>query len=487
MKKVIKYENITLIKERNIDDIGAVFFYQDKIYRYIYIDKEDYIRKMFTLWFIAEAISLWLLIDTKISDYVLEKEWKNMLLLEHRKIETISYPYERSFDMLKDAALCILKINKIANKYWYELKDWHPYNVLFDWTKPLYIDVWSFQLKEWKKSRLAFHEFYQTLYLPIKIISQWYDKIGNSCLIWIAKPFSDYEVMIWKYPILKILPIKLAMPLSMIIRHIWNIYSYSDELITRRVWWIKARILILYKKYLWKFFEKSYIKYIKRIKNIDKKRIKTDWSFYHDDFNKISTSYRFNSIIKEIGNLDWIKTISDLAWNQWSLFMVMKKKHKDIYEKINKIFVLDYDVEAINQWYLNFKKTNDTKITFLQQNIVNNYYNNYGDVVTKRIKSDCVLVLAVVHHLIITQWYSWDFVFNKIYDVTNKYVFIEFMPLGLWIKWDPEIIYEKWIYTKSLFEKSFNLFFSTKKILKLEENRILYIGEKKKTYNKDWL
>ena len=48
------------------------------------------------------------------------------------------------------------------------------------------------------------------------------------------------------------------------------------------------------------------------------------------------------------------------------------------------------------------------------------------------IKSDIVLAMAVTHHLILGQKLSIDFIFSQIKQYANKYVFIEFMPLGLW-------------------------------------------------------
>ena len=44
-------------------------------------------------------------------------------ILEQKKLNFISYPYEWSFDMLKDAALVTLKIQKICIEYGASLKD----------------------------------------------------------------------------------------------------------------------------------------------------------------------------------------------------------------------------------------------------------------------------------------------------------------------------------------------------------------------------
>src|SRR5271165_931229 len=66
------------------------------------------------------------------------------LVLEHERIPFVSYPYEWTFDMLRDAALLHLGIIERALRHNWILKDATPYNVQFAGVKPLFIDVLSF-------------------------------------------------------------------------------------------------------------------------------------------------------------------------------------------------------------------------------------------------------------------------------------------------------------------------------------------------------
>jgi hypothetical protein len=64
--------------------------------------------------------------------------------IEHERLPVISYPYEWSFSMLKDAALLQLDLLSKAFKEGWTLKDATPYNVQFVGSRPVFIDTPSF-------------------------------------------------------------------------------------------------------------------------------------------------------------------------------------------------------------------------------------------------------------------------------------------------------------------------------------------------------
>jgi hypothetical protein len=65
--------------------------------------------------------------------------------LEHDRLGFISYPYEWTFSMLKDAALLSLDLVDAALGEGFITKDATPYNVQFDGIRPVFIDVGSFE------------------------------------------------------------------------------------------------------------------------------------------------------------------------------------------------------------------------------------------------------------------------------------------------------------------------------------------------------
>jgi len=65
--------------------------------------------------------------------------------LRHQPVPFISYPYEWTFSMLRDAAQLQLRILEAALQEGWSMKDATPYNVQFMAGKPVFIDVPSFE------------------------------------------------------------------------------------------------------------------------------------------------------------------------------------------------------------------------------------------------------------------------------------------------------------------------------------------------------
>lgn len=65
--------------------------------------------------------------------------------LSHQPIPFVSYPYEWTFSMLRDAALLQLRLLEAALKEGWSMKDATPYNVQFLAGKPVFIDIPSFE------------------------------------------------------------------------------------------------------------------------------------------------------------------------------------------------------------------------------------------------------------------------------------------------------------------------------------------------------
>ena len=65
--------------------------------------------------------------------------------LRHDAIPVISYPFEWTFEMLRDAALLQIEVTRRAMAEGFTTKDATPYNVQFDGAQPVFIDVGSFE------------------------------------------------------------------------------------------------------------------------------------------------------------------------------------------------------------------------------------------------------------------------------------------------------------------------------------------------------
>src|SRR5450756_366311 len=91
------------------------------------------------------------------------------LLFEHECIRFVSYPYEWTFDMLRDAALLHLEILERSLKHNWILKDATPYNVQYAGVKPLFIDVLSFAPLPAGEPWAGYNQFCRMMLYPLTL------------------------------------------------------------------------------------------------------------------------------------------------------------------------------------------------------------------------------------------------------------------------------------------------------------------------------
>ena len=93
------------------------------------------------------------------------------VFIGHQKIPCISYPYEWSFSMLKDAALFHLDLVSECLQKGFITKDGTGYNIQFLGTDPVFIDLLSFIPYKKGSPWLGFTQFCQLFLFPLFIYS----------------------------------------------------------------------------------------------------------------------------------------------------------------------------------------------------------------------------------------------------------------------------------------------------------------------------
>ena len=163
-----------IIKRISVDRNGFVFFWNKKVLRAIYPAREQYVQELFDCGLIDDLVRHRLFPTTTRTEYTIEQ---SSMVLEHERISPVLAPENWSFEMLKDACLCLLKVNEIASKYGYSTIDAHGYNILFHHNEPMFVDLGSFiksetvkpgKLKGWR----ALREFVDMMYVPLKLKSK---------------------------------------------------------------------------------------------------------------------------------------------------------------------------------------------------------------------------------------------------------------------------------------------------------------------------
>lgn len=448
------------------DPIGRVFFWKGKLFREIKTGQEGRILTLFKRGLIDHLSKNQLIPDTKLTNF---KTRDSNLVISHQLIEYTSYPYEWSFEMFKEAAVCVLKVNREAQKFGFQTKDAHAYNILFDFSKPKFIDLGSFIKLEKSKGWVSCEEYLRNFYYPLKLASMGMDYLSFLSRSSSTKLLSHEEYMIVRYPLLRFFSKRILATIMQLIHSYRRLsavpdgyFNTSDRRVKKIALFLKLKKLLFFQKF-------DYAKHIEEIKNLQHNK-HSRWGRYQKTTARHQRSARFNYPLSLLEKYK-IQSACDLGGNQ-GLFSRLMIKHA----KVKRVVCVDNDEVALDICYLNAQ---NQKLPLLPifQNFVS-LHSNYGDkLLFERVKSDAVVALAITHHLILGQRYPIDLVLSSIGKYSTKYIFVEFMPLGLYYNQyspaPPAWYNEEWFITH--FKKYFKLLHKKR----VSKNRVLFVGSLK--------
>lgn len=122
------------------DPNGRVFEQDDRILRAIGAERAGFYRQLLKNPTIVSLMAEGLLVESWIP--VFDTPGAE-LVVEHKRVATVSYPFEWSPELLREAASATLRIEQRLRPAGLTLQDAHPWNLLFDGTRPVFIDLGS--------------------------------------------------------------------------------------------------------------------------------------------------------------------------------------------------------------------------------------------------------------------------------------------------------------------------------------------------------
>ena len=103
------------------------------------------------------------------TDVGLGQPW--VAAMKHPKVPVVSYPYEWTFSMLKEAALLQLDLTRTALADGVGVKDATPYNVQFIGSRPQFIDAGSFEVRKSSDPWYGYRQFCELFLYPLMLQS----------------------------------------------------------------------------------------------------------------------------------------------------------------------------------------------------------------------------------------------------------------------------------------------------------------------------
>ena len=456
-----------------IDDVGKVLFWKGRVFRAIQKGYEEQIKDILHSGMIDELVRLRLFPKTWITDYELDGFG---LILEHEKLKNITYPHEWTLSMHRDAALAVLKVNMIALTFGYQTKDCHAFNIIYDAANPIFIDFGSFvKVPGTYKGFFAYEEFCRCYYYPLRIwkSGDLYTARGVLCLE--RNEYMPHEsYLLYRFPFCRFVGPRILNKVCHYYFIFKNISSHEKKKILTATPYNLGRFLnfLLSLNFL-PFQRMSYRALARRIEKISpKKKSPSVWGGYHnqliDTDGNITSTPRFDRILEIVNSLD-IESVVEIGGNQGVFSRLLKQN-----TGVKQVICTDYDIVAIDKLYLKIKETKED-INIAVLDVLYPITNDYVQHPSIRFKSDAVMALAVTHHFILSQKQPIERILKILACYSYEYVFIEFMPLGLFDGEKTEGSLPAW-YTVEWFRESFAQYFHIHIEEKLEVNRILFVG-----------
>lgn len=376
-----------------------------------------------------------------------------------KRVPMISYPYEWSFGMLQDAALTTLRVHRAALAKGMILKDASAYNIQFIRGRATLIDTLSFDFYRDGQPWIAYGQFCRHFLAPLLLMANsdirlnlllrdWIDGIpldlaavllngkgglfAKQHIVWHAKAVRQHDEDGKKPSQTRDLKLPLNSQIAMV-----------DSM-------------------------------IRNIQGLRLPAVQTEWGDYYDHTNYTPQAAEQKQTLVQ----DFLK--QSAAHTVWDLGANDGRFSRLALEWGASVVALDIDPLAVECGYLWVKRTHEALLPLLCD--LTNPSPAIGFACAER-KSlfdrqmpDCIMALAVIHHLAISNNLPLPMIAEWSASITNTLI-IEFVPktdsqVQLLLKTRDDIFPD---YTEDGFEDAFRRYFSIVKKEKITDStRILY-------------
>jgi hypothetical protein len=173
------------------DRDGRLFRWQGQLYRGLRGERAAFFDELVRAGTIAELAAEGLLVEAEPTDLALDGYAS---VVRQREVHYPSYPIEWSPTMFRDASLLYLRLVERLLPLGVTLKDVHPWNLVFDFARPVYVDLTSLTALE---NGLPAHEKVARYYLrPLLLMERGGERIARSLLFdYDAVQAADLELL----------------------------------------------------------------------------------------------------------------------------------------------------------------------------------------------------------------------------------------------------------------------------------------------------
>lgn len=382
--------------------------------------------------------------------------------LQPDPVPFISYPYEWSFEQLREAALLTLQVLRTALDHGMILKDATPFNIQFVAGKPVFIDTLSFELYDHTKPWVAYRQFCQCFLFPLYLEHYLKKDVQKILSVYIDGIPVDVTA--------RLLPWKSNLSLG-----VW-LHVYLQNTVQRGKKESAANI---------QFQKKKLLDLISHLETIlqrfpAERAYKTTWNNYYED-SILSQDYlqQKEKLFRIYCEGLTIHEALDIGANDGYFSRILAANGVNV-------IATDVDGQCISRLYREVRKKNIPNLLPLIVDVANpspaiGFHNKERTAFFDRVQADLVLALALVHHLVIGKNIPLPMLASWLQDIAPRLI-IEFVPkedekVQQMLKSRQDVFDD---YTRDHFEQYFKRYFN---ILSRDEvpgtRRTLYLMQRK--------
>jgi SAM-dependent methyltransferase len=385
-----------------VDPNGRVFEWRGEIYRMLEPAYAARWKELTDQGVIAALIRDGLLVESELTNLTTEF---GKMVLRHRRVPVISYCHEWVPGMLKDAALITLELCIRLAEKGLTLQDGHPWNILFDSTKPVYIDAGSIVPIRDDILWAPYQQFCNFFLFPLYLYAADRDRVARWLLRDYLSGVTDEDLM-------------AVLPLSFKLRHPRRTLGVAVPK------WAGKLFELLPDDLQQRFFSisktvnngptnvKLKIKFLESLRrDIESLRLSSDnshWARYYGTTDK-------NYFQTELSPGDWQKkqhTVSEILASLRAESVLDVGANTGPYAKLAansgaRVTACELDVAALTVCYEQARKEKLNILPLAVNVFSDSPTSGRGGVASlppaERLRSDLVMGLALIHHVVAMQ------------------------------------------------------------------------------------